>query len=64
MGQTVDALGGVKVTGATRRAHMATTFMGAYEARERVNESGRKRMIMVAAAVAAVIISLGALIAS
>ena len=63
-GQTVEALGGGHPTGDTRRAHMATTFMGAYEARERVNESGRKRMIMVAAAVAAVIISLGALIAS
>jgi predicted component of type VI protein secretion system len=64
IGQTVDALGGGQPIGDTRRAHMQTTFMGAYEARERVNESGRRRLIMLAAAVAAVIISLGALIAS
>jgi len=63
VGQTVDALGGGQPTGDSRRAHMQTTFMGAYEARERVNESGRKRLIMLAAAVAAVIISLGALLA-
>ena len=62
-GQTVDARGGAQPLGDTRRANMATTFMGAYEARERVNESGRKRMIMMAAAVAAVLISLGALLA-
>lgn len=62
-GRTVDALGSVQTTGAGRRGNMATTFMGAYEARERINESGRKRMIMLAAAVAAVIISVGALLA-
>ena len=64
VGRTVDAQGGApQTTGTTRRANMATTFMGAYEARERVNESGRRRMIMLAAAVAAAIISLGALLA-
>ena len=63
IGRTVEAQSGPKTVGDTRRAHMATTFMGAYEARERVNESGRKRMIMLAAAVAAAIISLGALLA-
>ena len=62
-GRTVEAQGAVQPTAATRRAQMATTFMGAFEARERVNQTGRKRMIMVAAAVAAIILSLGALIA-
>ena len=62
-GRTVEARGTAQPTAATKRAQMATTFMGAFEARERVNQSGRKRLIMVAAAVAAVILSLGALIA-
>ena len=62
-GQTVEARGGGHPAGDTRRAHMATTFMGAYEARERVTQGDRKRMIMVVAAVAAAVLSLGALLA-
>jgi hypothetical protein len=42
---------------------MQTTFMGAYEARERVTQGDRRRLIMVVAAVAAVVLSLGALLA-
>ena len=61
-GQTVEARGG-QPAGDTRRAHMATTFMGAYEARERVTQGDRKRLMMVVAAVAAAVLSLGALIA-
>ena len=62
-GQTIEARGGGHPTGDTRRAHMATTFMGAYEARERVTQGDRKRLMMVVAAVAAAVLSLGALIA-
>ena len=62
-GQTVEARGGAHPAGDTRRAHMATTFMGAYEARERVTQGDRKRLMMVVAAVAAAVLSLGALIA-
>jgi len=63
VGQTVEARGGAHAAGDTRRAHMATTFMGAYEARERVTQGDRKRLMMVVAAVAAAVLSLGALIA-
>jgi predicted component of type VI protein secretion system len=62
-GQTVEARSGGHSVGDTRRAHMPTTFMGAYEARERVSQTGRKRLIAVIAAVTAVVLSLGALIA-
>jgi predicted component of type VI protein secretion system len=63
VGQTVEARGGGHTTGDSRRAAMATTFMGAYEARERVTQGDRKRLIMVVAAVAVAILSLGALLA-
>jgi hypothetical protein len=42
---------------------MQTTFMGAYEARERVTQGDRRRMMLVIAAVVAVVLSVGALIA-
>lgn len=63
IGQTVEARGGGQPTGDSRRAHMQTTFMGAYEARERVTQGDRKRLMLVVAAVAAVVLSLGALLA-
>jgi pSer/pThr/pTyr-binding forkhead associated (FHA) protein len=61
-GQTVEARAG-HPAGDTRRSHMQTTFMGAYEARERVTQGDRKRLMLVVAAVAAVVLSLGALLA-
>lgn len=63
VGQTVDALAR-HPTGDSRSARMNTTFMGAYEARERVNQSGRKKLIVYVAAAAAIAISLGALLAN
>ena len=63
VGQTVEARGGGHPTADARRANMATTFMGAFEARERVTQGDRKRLMMVVAAVAAVVLSLGALLA-
>ena len=63
IGQTVDARAGGHPTGDGRRAHMQTTFMGAYEARERVTQGDRRRLMMVVAAVAAAVLSLGALLA-
>jgi predicted component of type VI protein secretion system len=63
IGQTIEARGGLQATGDTRRAHMQTMFMGAYEARERVTESGRRRLIAIVAAVAAIVLSLGAVLA-
>jgi predicted component of type VI protein secretion system len=63
VGQTVEARGNAHPTADTRRANMATTFMGAFEARERVTQGDRRRLMMVIAAVAAVVLSLGALLA-
>lgn len=62
-GQTVEANVPHRPAGDSRRMQMPTTFMGAYEAAERVHETGRRRMIALVAALAAVAISIGALLA-
>jgi predicted component of type VI protein secretion system len=63
IGQTVETVATPHRAGENRRVQMPTTFMGAYEAAERVHESGRRRMIAMVAAAAALAISIGALLA-
>jgi predicted component of type VI protein secretion system len=63
-GQTVEAAASpTHRPGDSRRMQMPTTFMGAYEAAERVNQIGRRRLVAMVAAAAALAISIGALLA-
>src|SRR5687767_4605944 len=63
IGQTVEARSGAQLTGDIRRAHMQTTFIGAYEARELVTQGDRRRLMIIITTVAVVILSLGILLA-